>query len=233
MKTSPCAPVLLSMALAALPLSAGVADLPLVEVPAARPSGNAVAILVSGDGGWAYFIRRVASELADSGVSSVGLNSLKYLFHRKSPRTLSADLARIMDHCGKARGRDRFLLVGYSLGADLLPTMINGLPAEARRRIASLTLLAPARSYDLEFHFSEWLWSSRRGNLPLLPEVEKLAGMRIVCVYGKEEEEESLCPDLAPGTARVAALEGGHHFNGAVGTIVKLVLESDPSRSGK
>lgn len=204
----------------------GVSDLPLVEVKAGSQTRQAIAIILTGDGGWAYFIRRIATQLADSGVSSVGLNSLKYLFHRKDPATVSADLARLMRHYGAAWGSDRFLLIGYSLGADMLPAMINGLPPDLRGSIAALTLLGPARSYDLEFHFTEWLWDYHKGNPRLLPEAAKLQGIRILCVYG-EEESESLCPELPPGKAKLLPLKGGHHFGGAIRTIVDSILESD------
>ncbi|MDB5049635.1 MAG: acid virulence protein [Fibrobacteres bacterium] len=205
---------------------ADVSDLPLQEVKAAGPGKDVMAILITGDGGWAYFVRRIASRLADSGVPTVGLNSFQYLFHRKSPQAVSADLARIMRHYGKAWGRDRFLLIGYSLGADVFPTMINGLPPGLRGKIASLTLLGAAQSYDLEFHVTEWLWSPREGNLPLLPEVEKLRGMRILCIYGKEESE-SLCPDLPADLATTIPMTGGHHFGGAFGEIAGRILQSD------
>jgi type IV secretory pathway VirJ component len=215
----------------ALSDSSAVSDLPLEEAKASGAGRDVMAVLVTGDGGWAYFVRRIASELADSGVSTVGFNSLRYLFHRKTPRQASADLARIMRHYGKAWGRERFLLIGYSLGADVLPTMINGLPPELRGKIASLTLLGPARSYDLEFHVAEWIWSSRPGDVPLLPEAEKLKGIRILCLYGKEESE-SLCPDLPADLARSFPFEGGHHFRGAFGRIVKLILQSDSAGAG-
>jgi type IV secretory pathway VirJ component len=215
-----------SLCVAAPGLAASkVEDLPIVETVSRKEAGPVIAILVSGDGGWAKFIRGLAAGLADSGVSSAGLNSLSYLFAEKTPGAASEDLAGIMRHYGMKWKRERFLLAGYSLGADILPTMVNGLPAEMKDRIVSVTLLGPAKSFDLEFHFTEWLGNLHKGKTPLKPEVERMGAIRILCVYGKEEGD-SLCPALAPGSARVVALEGGHHYGNDLHRIVKLILET-------
>jgi type IV secretory pathway VirJ component len=211
----------------AAPAFAGpkVEDLPIVETVSRKEAKPIIAILVSGDGGWAKFIRGLAEGLADSGVASAGLNSLRYLYAEKTPQAVSEDLAGIMRHYGAKWKRERYLLAGYSLGADILPAMINGLPAELKERIVSVTLLGPAESFDLEFHFTEWLGNLHKGKTPLKPEVERLGSIRILCVYGKEEND-SLCPELTSATTRVVALEGGHHYGNDLKRIVKLILQN-------
>jgi type IV secretory pathway VirJ component len=57
-----------------------------------------------------------------------------------------------------------------------------------------------------------------------LPEVEKLAGRRILCVYG-DEEAQSLCPRVSGGRTRVLALKGGHHFGGSYEAIAEAILK--------
>jgi type IV secretory pathway VirJ component len=215
---------------ASAPAASAIEGLPIVETAAHGEPRPAIAILVSGDGGWAKFIRGLAEGLADSGVSSVGLNSLRYLFAEKTPQAASEDLAGIMRHYGRKWKRERFLLAGYSLGADVLPAMINGLPAELKERIVSVTLLGPAESFDLEFHFTEWLGNMHKGKTPLKPEVGRLGRIPILCVYGKEERD-SLCPDLSPDSACIVALEGGHHYGKESRRIVELILESGAEKA--
>src|SRR5262249_43099572 len=100
----------------------GVAGLPLVEVPAlpAKNGGGAsdrLAVIVSGDGGWAGIDREVGAALAARGIPVVGLNSLSYFWQEKPPEVVGRDLARILDHYLAAWHKERAILIGYSLGA--------------------------------------------------------------------------------------------------------------------
>ena len=52
--------------------------------------------------------------------------------------------------------------------------------------------------------------STRRpDDVPLLPEIERMGDVRILCVYGREERE-SLCPAVSSGRMHVVARAGGH-----------------------
>lgn len=205
------------------PAAADVADLPLVEVPATGPPGDTLAVIVSGDGGWAGIDRDVGSQLAARGVGVVGLNSLRYFWTRRTPDGAAADLVRIVRHYTAAWHAPRVLLLGYSRGADVLPFMANRLPPDVRARVALVVLLAPATSVDFEFHLSDWVADAARASaLPVRPEVEKLRGLPILCIYG-QDEPDSLCPALDPVAARMA-LPGGHHFGGDYDAIVARIL---------
>ena len=112
--------------------------LPLVEVPAKQPAGDLLAVIVSGDGGWAGIDHDVANDLASKGVPVVGLNSLQYFWNARTPDGAAADLQRIARHYLPAWGRQQLLLVGYSLGADVLPFMASRLPPDLLGRVPSL-----------------------------------------------------------------------------------------------
>jgi type IV secretory pathway VirJ component len=57
----------------------------------------------------------------------------------------------------------------------------------------------------------------------VLPEVEKLAAKRILCVYG-QEETGSLCPQLSGHRVRVDSFKGAHHFGGSYEAIAHTIL---------
>ncbi len=103
---------------AAVPPPGDVTDLPLVEVPvkegtAAPPDGgDLLAIVVSGDGGWASIDRDIAEELAAKGVPAVGLDSLKYFWQARTADEGAADLARVITHYREAWRRSRVVLIG-------------------------------------------------------------------------------------------------------------------------
>ena len=62
-----------------------VADLPLVEVPAKGQGGKTLAVIISGDGGWAGIDKDVAGALAAKGIPVVGWNSLQYFWTARKP----------------------------------------------------------------------------------------------------------------------------------------------------
>ncbi len=62
-----------------------LADLPLVENGLPNPKGKPLAIIVTGDGGWASIDRDIGGAMNKSGVNVVGLNSLQYFWSEKTP----------------------------------------------------------------------------------------------------------------------------------------------------
>ena len=171
-----------------------VRGLPLVEVPAAGAPSDTLAVIVSGDGGWAGIDREIGTVIAGRGIPVVGLNSLQYFWKKKTPDIAAADLERVLRHYLAAWQKERVLLVGYSRGAEVLPFMVDRLPADLR------VTGAPGRA--ARRHRTRRVRVPRRGlagrlrgkdELPVGPEVEKLAGVKILCVYGARRRD-SLCP---------------------------------------
>lgn len=195
------------------PPVAGLTDLPLVEVPAARP-GKTFAVIVSGDGGWASIDRSIAGALAERGIPVVGLDSLRYFWTRRTPDEAGRDLARILDHYLAAWGMERVLLVGYSRGADVLPFMASRLRPDLGPRIALIGLLGVRRAIDFEVRLRDFVPATEsKGAFPVKPEIARLAGRNVLCVYGSDEPDP-LCPDLDRTQVTVVAAPGGHHFGG-------------------
>jgi type IV secretory pathway VirJ component len=200
-------------------------DLPLVEVPAEGSASNFFAVIISGDGGWAGLDREVGGALAERGIPVVGLNALQYFWTKRTPEGASEDLARILRHYLRAWNKNDIVLVGYSLGADVLPFMANRLPADLLDRVREIALLGPGRKTEFEFHLSEWLSGSEGAAAkPILPEVEKLRGKNMLCVYGAGEKE-SLCPEMGHDLAESMRMPGGHHFGGQYESIARMILK--------
>ena len=221
---------------AGAPAGAGAAppvnDLPLVEVPARQPVGDLLAVIISGDGGWAGIDHDVANDLAAKGVPVIGLNSLQYFWSARTPDGAAADLQRIARHYLAAWGRQQLLLVGYSLGADVLPFMANRLPPDLLGRVRLIVLLGPSRMTSFEFHLTDWLGGSEGGDRPVLPEVARLRGKPLLCLYG-QEEQDSLCTEIG-GLGKAVALQGSHHFGGDYAALADRILrEAQPAAARK
>lgn len=198
-----------------------VRDLPLVELPAAGGS-RTLAVVVSGDGGWASLDRQIGETLSQEGVSVVGINSLKYFWRARTPDGAAADLTRVLRHYMPAWGASRILLVGYSRGSDVLPFMVSRLPADLRDKVRLVALLGLSHRAGFELYLTDFLGGSERG-VPTVPEIRKLRGMHILCVYGSGETD-SACRDLSPDLAKGMSLPGGHHFGGAYREIARSIL---------
>jgi type IV secretory pathway VirJ component len=200
-------------------------DLPLIEVLPKGPSRDLMAVILSGDGGWAGIDRELGNTLASHGVPVVGLNSLQYFWTGRTPAGAAHDLERILRHYLSAWHKKSTILIGYSLGADVLPFLASRLPHETLDRVKLISLLGPELSVDFEFHVTEWLGLPNKDpSHPVLPEVEKLKGKNILCFYG-DGEGNSLCKKLDQSLARVVMLKGGHHFGGDYRVIAETILK--------
>ncbi|MGC3982583.1 MAG: AcvB/VirJ family lysyl-phosphatidylglycerol hydrolase [Steroidobacteraceae bacterium] len=200
-----------------------VSDLPVTEVPAKR-AGDELAILLTGDGGWAELDQELARDLSTSGVSVVALSSLQYFWQARTPQQAARDLSRLMAHYSQVWQRPKIRLLGYSFGADVLPAIINALPEADRASINSVGLLSLLPRTSFEIHVAGWL-GKVVGEQAVRPEVEKLAaaGLPVTCVYGREDED-SLCRELPAHVAQVVVLPGGHACNDDHAAIVRAWL---------
>ena len=209
----------------ATPDAPAVRDLPLIEVRSAKRSPT-LAVVISGDGGWASLDRQIGETFAARGVPVVGLNSLQYFWKARTPDQAAADLARILRHYLQAWNESEVVLVGYSRGADVLPFMVSRLPDDLRKRIRVVALLGVSLAAGFEFHITDLVAASHRGSdRRTVPEISRLHGLRVLCVYGTDETD-SACRDLPRGLATVVAMPGGHHFNGAYPDLAARILQA-------
>lgn len=203
--------------------SGPLADLPLIEVSAAGSVNKTLVVILSGDGGWASIDRNLADTLASHGMSVVGFNSLRYFWTRRTPEAAAQDLERILLHYLAAWRKTNTLLIGYSLGADVLPFLANRLSQDVLNRVQGIILLNPASTVAFEFHLTDWLQDASATGRPVLPEVEKLQGKRVLCLYG-EGEKDSLCTSVDTTVVEVTRLPGGHHFDGGYDLLAQRIL---------
>jgi type IV secretory pathway VirJ component len=190
-----------------------LADLPLTEVPATAPQGDALAIDLTGSGGYEGFDLAIGKALAAQGVPLVALSSLDYFWTDRDPDGAARDLARVLDHYLKAWHKKKAVLVGYSQGADILPFLVSRLPEDLRSRIGIVGLIGPDDTAEFDNGLSgDTVGRAQPPPLPVGPEIARLKGLKTVCLYG-EEERRSLCPRLDPEIGvDLFAVAGGHLF---------------------
>lgn len=201
---------------------AEVGDLPLVEVPSAVAS-DTLAVLVSGDGGWAGLDKRVAAVLAGKGVPVVGWDSLRYFWSVRTPQGFADDLARTIRAYTRQWKRNRVVLIGYSQGADVLPFAVNRLPAPVKAMVVQTVLLGPGERASFEFKMSNWISRDAKGT-PVTPELAGFTAASGTCIYGMDDRD-TICPRLPPEQMTGVPLKGDHHFAGNYDGLAEQILQ--------
>lgn len=178
-----------------------------------KPKLDTMAIIYSGDGGWRDIDSEVGAVLQADGVPVVGVDALRYFWSKKTPEETAADLSRIIRTYRKQWNVKNVMLVGYSFGADILPSTFNRLPEADRKKVTLISLLGLSHSAEFEISVSGWLGGqgSGDGGDPTV-DLKQIDPQRVQCVYGTEDDDEA-CKGLAASGIEVLGIEGGHHFD--------------------
>lgn len=209
-----------------------VKGVPLVEVPAAvqAPARDEMAVLLTGDGGWAATDKGLSEALAKGGIPVVGWSSLRYFLHSKPPDRAAQDLERILRVYLPLWHKERVILIGYSFGADVMPFLAARLPPDLAEKVSLVVLMGPSGAADFRFHPTEWLGKPAKDSLPVLPEIEKLRGKEVLCAYGKAEKD-SFCLQIPEDAAHRLTRPGGHIVGDNYGPIAAWILHREDGAS--
>lgn len=219
-----------------------------VVLPAAAsatpPAGrdDVMVIIYSGDGGWADLDKQLGDTFAARGLPVLGVNTFKYYWRMRTADESAAQLDALMTKYLEQWHKQRVWLVGFSFGADVLPTVIDKLSPENRARITQLVLLSPSRDFSFEIQFEGYMVSQGRfkafvkrqlekfNKVPhyaTLPPVQALhQQFPVACYYGRDDADESLCTVAGlPAWMQVYAKNGGHHFDGGYAPLAAQLLQ--------
>ena len=218
------------------------------EVTAPPGRGDVMVIIYSGDGGWADLDKQLGDTYAAHGLPVLGVNTFKYFWRMRTADESAAQLDALMTKYLRQWNRQRVWLVGFSFGADVLPTLIDKLSPENRARITQLVLLSPSRDLTFEIQFEGYMASQGRFKAFVKRQLEKFNTVPhyaalppvlalhhefpVACYYGKDDADESLCtaPGL-PAWMQVYAKNGGHHFDGGYAPLAAQLLSALPARA--
>lgn len=204
--------------------------LPLRVLPV-KGAGRSMAVILSGDGPFAELGNRLAGDLNAAGIPAVVWHSTSYYWTPRTPEEAAGDLDLVIRHFGERWQRERVLVVGYSMGADVAPFLLNRLPEGTRDRVDAVALLALAHDAVFEFRVRQWWTRSSAPSRAVRPEMEKLRGLRVLCIHG-HGDENGACPEMATSGATVIELRGGHHFRGDYPRLTRTVLDLARSVEG-
>ena len=208
------------------PVQGELSDLPLVELPTASPP-RALAVFYSGDGGWRDIDKSIADLLNQKGVAVIGVDSLRYFWREKSPKEIARDLDRIVAAYQARWGAKKVALLGYSMGAGVLPFAWGDLAKTTQDNTVLIGLLGLSPQSSFQVSVSSFLGLSSPKDVDVLPALKSLPATRVMCFYGVDELAAG---DTACGASELAGATrverpGGHHFDGDYDAVAKLIVE--------
>jgi type IV secretory pathway VirJ component len=180
-------------------------------------------ILISGDGGWYGFEQTMADLFAATGIPTVGLNARRYFWNRRTPEETTADMVSLINFYRKEFGKNKYILIGYSQGAEIFPFVINLLPPNIKSGIVSAVLLSPQMTTDFEVHLTNMMGIGNPQNKYKVPdEIAKIRDIQTLCIFG--EGEKSQLPALLANTQiKISIVPGDHHYKNDIALIIRTI----------
>jgi type IV secretory pathway VirJ component len=180
--------------------SASLASPETGEVLSARDGSRLAVLLV--DQPTAAAIRDLGGELARQGVPSVVVDVRAA---QASPEVESGSVDSIVRTRLALWQRERLILVGDGRGASMVPFVANRMGADLRDRLDLIVLrgLEPRISFR-HARRSGFTSTSRPTDLPVLPELERLRGRRVICFDGVGQAASAVCQRLPTGLVQLA-----------------------------
>jgi type IV secretory pathway VirJ component len=212
-------------------------DLPLIEIPvieqdekvAKADAAQTMAIIITGDGGWAEIDKNIAKILAEKGIPTVALDSLSYFWKARTVEEATQDVETVIAQYLDKWNKQKVILIGYSFGADVLPFIANNLSAKAQKQVALVALLGMGKTAAFEFRLSSWMDADKNSDrLPLLPEIEKMKWANSICIYGVADEAANCLPTADLGV-KIISMSGDHHFDEKYDELVQHIIENAKS----
>jgi type IV secretory pathway VirJ component len=224
----------------------------LVVLPVAAdivaPSGrdDVMAIVYSGDGGWSDLDRQLGGDFAAAGIPVAGINTFTYYWRNRSARDSARDLDQVMDRYLADWKKQRVWLVGFSFGADVLPSIVEHLSPRNRARIAQLVLLSPSADVNFEIELegymsSGWIashtktlfqWIHPVRHYDAKPLLLALNGRPpVACYYASEEGDDTVCSESGLASwIEVHEVPGDHHLGRDYHVLSRRLLGDIPAR---
>ncbi|WP_233523388.1 AcvB/VirJ family lysyl-phosphatidylglycerol hydrolase [Dyella solisilvae] len=232
-------------------------DESIVMVPAAPGAtplagrDDVVAIFYSGDGGWRDLDQSLGKIIASHGIPVMGVSLLQYYWREKDAAQSAADLDALIARTVAQTGKQRIWLIGFSFGADVLPTIVGKLSPEGRARVAQIVLLSPSKDVNFEIEMEGYIaaregwwktqmqdffqWLNPVRHYDAMPPMVALDGHPpVVCYYGVKDKDDTICADpKLPIWVKVYQKTGDHHFDYNYEGLAQQMIQDLPAAASE
>jgi type IV secretory pathway VirJ component len=180
---------------------------------------------ISGDGGFNKFSTNLCEALNKDDYDVVGLNARTYFDDKKTPEQTTVDITNFLSKKLTGRKNRQVVFIGYSFGADVLPFVLNRLPANFQDKVKTSFLLASSGSTDFEIHWSDIFGGSTKRSMDVVAEINQLQNKKIVIMDGSDDRNLNR-KKITLNKFTFVVLPGGHHFDGDIDEIVKEITKN-------
>jgi type IV secretory pathway VirJ component len=203
--------------------------LPTVPPPAGHD--EVLVVFFSGDGGWRDLDQQLGKRLVARGVPVLGVSCLDYYWRNRSPEQSAQELDALITKYSAQWHKQKVWLIGFSFGADVLPTIVDKLSPANRERLVQMVLLSPSQDVNFEVELEgyimmreNWLKTHIKEimqsinpvpHYPALPPITALQNRPpLICYYGRDDSDDTVCDDpKLPKWVKVYEMPGDHHFD--------------------
>jgi type IV secretory pathway VirJ component len=176
-------------------------------------------VYFTSDGGWRSYDKELADSLCAHNISFIGVNSYKFFRKRKTPQQTLDSILPYID-LNLKNDNQKFILAGYSFGAEVVPFLYNLMSDEWKNKVAFIVLLSPSNNSDFKIHYFDMVgFTYRRWSYDVLSEIMKIDDKKIMVFWG-QDEKRFLRKKFTKSNITVYGLLGGHRH-----TNVKPVIE--------
>lgn len=194
-----------------------------VDVSTDRPA-RTLAIIMSGDGGWwGDLDAQLANRIAHAGYAVVGLDTNIWFTSLRTPQEVADHLSTLAQRYMTKTGATKYVLIGYSFGADMLAPAFSRMSAALEAEAGALVMLSPGKNASFQVNVLEET-GVEAGKYSLSADFARLPKALTTCLYGEEEKSDTGCTDPALSGAALVPLPGGHHYNHDTPTLTAHVL---------
>ena len=193
--------------------------LPVMEYRSTGDVGYYV-IFLSGNGGLRNLVQSVTHYLNSKNVSVIALNSKKYFWSKKMPEQIGCDLESLMDQCNLKWGEKKVVIIGFSMGAEVLPFAVNCMADKYRNEINDMILIAPWQKATFKVKLRDFYLEVNEGS-DIYSELIALKPKKayVIC----DNNHLSICHKDLDGLIDHDLLGGGHHFGGHYSILSQMI----------
>ena len=171
---------------------------------------KSLVIYFTSDGGWRSFDKKLADSLCAGNIPLMGFNSYKYFRKRKTPQQTLDSILPYIDLNLKKYNCQKFILAGYSFGAEVVPFLYNLMSDEWKNKVEFIVLLSPSDNSDFKIHLLDMMgFTYRHWTYDVLSEIMKIEDKKIIVFWG-EDEKKFLKEKFTKNNITVNHLKGGH-----------------------
>ena len=193
--------------------------LPLI-ICQSKVSSDFYVIFLTGNGGWKDLAQSVTTYLNSKNISVVAINTKRYLWSEKKPEQIACDLETLIDRFNHKWDQTKVVLLGYSMGAEVIPFAVNSMKEEYRNKLSDIILIGPWQKATFKVNLLDYVMEVNKGKdiySELLKMKNKMA--YVIC----DDNDISICKKGLEGVIDFDLLAGGHHFGGDYASLSGLI----------